>query len=62
MLLNKAKEVALKNGASSMWLGVWEHNIKAITFYKKHGFSIFGERTFVLGTAHQNDFLMKLEV
>lgn len=47
------------NNFRVIWLGVWVDNPKAIEFYKKWGFEIFGEHVFRLGTDDQNDFLMK---
>ena len=44
---------------SFIWLGVWEHNARAIEFYKKFGFTKFNEHVFTLGTDLQNDWLMK---
>ena len=41
-----------------IWLGVWEHNLKAISFYRKWGFERFGEHIFVLGNDPQTDWLM----
>lgn len=42
-----------------LWLGVWEKNERAIAFYKKFGFEIFGRHDFWLGKDKQNDLLMK---
>lgn len=56
--LNWSKE----EGFTTVWLGVWEHNQKALAFYQKMGFQRFGEHVFVLGTEVQNDFLMKKEI
>lgn len=56
--LNEAKDF----GVETVWLGVWEHNPKAIRFYEKMGFQRFGEHIFTLGTEVQHDFLMKKEV
>lgn len=56
--LHRAKDF----GAETVWLGVWEHNPKALRFYEKMGFQRFGEHVFTLGTEVQNDFLMKKEV
>jgi ribosomal protein S18 acetylase RimI-like enzyme len=42
-----------------LWLGVWEHNYKAVEFYKQWGFEIFGSHLFILGNDHQTDVLMK---
>ena len=45
-----------------VWLGVWEKNNRAISFYKKWGFEKFGEHSFTLGDDIQNDWLMKKEL
>ena len=45
-----------------IWLGVWEHNARAIEFYKKFGFTKFDEHVFMLGTDSQNDWLMKKNI
>lgn len=42
-----------------IWLGVNQENFKAIDFYKRYGFEVFGTKQFVLGTAIDEDFLMK---
>lgn len=52
------KEAAGKN-LQCVWLGVWEHNHKALTFYKKHGFEVFSSHEFILGSDRQTDLLMK---
>ncbi|MBS1689053.1 MAG: GNAT family N-acetyltransferase [Bacteroidetes bacterium] len=61
-LINACAEIAQKEGYSIIWLGVWEHNAKAIRFYEKMGFVKFGQHVFKLGNDLQNDFLMKLEI
>ena len=43
----------------TIWLGVWEKNTKALGFYKKMGFEIFGKHNFQLGDDAQTDLLMK---
>ena len=58
-LMQKCIDVALENNYQSLWLGVWEHNPKAIEFYQKWGFEIFGTHIFQLGDDAQTDFLMK---
>lgn len=45
-----------------LWLGVWEHNPKAIRFYQRHGFQKFGEHPYYIGTDEQTDWLLRLEV
>ena len=59
ILMQKCIDVALENNYKSLWLGVWEDNPKAIKFYQKWGFEIFGKHIFQLGDDAQTDFLMK---
>lgn len=54
-----ALRLAEEKGLAYVWLGVWEHNYKAIKFYQDRGFVRFGEHVFVLGEDRQTDFLMK---
>ncbi|WPU90992.1 GNAT family N-acetyltransferase [Mucilaginibacter sabulilitoris] len=61
-LLNFALQTARDMGLQYVWLGVWEHNQKAIDFYRKHGFDIFGSHPFMLGSEQQTDLLMKKEL
>ena len=58
LLMDGAKQRALRRGASSLWLGVWERNARAQAFYRKHGFSRVGRQTFVVGSDPQTDDLM----
>jgi ribosomal protein S18 acetylase RimI-like enzyme len=44
--------------ARTLWLGVWEHNPRAIAFYTRSGFRDVGSQGFVLGTDHQTDRIM----
>lgn len=60
LLLNKAMAVANEKLATSIWLGVWEKNGKAIRFYQKNGFVEFGKHLFKLGDDEQMDIMMKL--
>lgn len=61
-LLNFAIQTAVDKGFQHIWLGVWEHNHKAISFYEKHGFEKFGSHPFMLGDDKQTDLLMKKEL
>jgi diamine N-acetyltransferase len=58
-LMEKSFEVARKKDKEVVWLGVWEHNQRAIQFYRRFGFEKFGEHIFMLGNDKQNDWLMK---
>jgi ribosomal protein S18 acetylase RimI-like enzyme len=41
-----------------VWLGVWEHNPRAIAFYQKFGFAEVGSHIFPLGTDPQRDIIL----
>ena len=58
-LIQKCIEVALQKGYQSLWLGVWEYNPKAMSFYERWGFEKFGTHIFQLGDDAQTDYLMK---
>lgn len=45
-------------GADVLWLGVWDGNPRAITFYQKCRFEHVADKTFNLGTEVQRDFVM----
>lgn len=49
-------------GVRWLWLGVWERNLRAISFYKRHGFEVFGSHAFALGDDIQTDLLMRREI
>ena len=44
LLLNKAVEIARKEGIQRVELDVWSFNSEAKRFYAKHGFAAFNER------------------
>jgi len=58
-LMEACIEIAREKGTTWIWLAVWEHNGRAIAFYEKMGFEIFGKHIFVLGQDLQNDWEMK---
>jgi ribosomal protein S18 acetylase RimI-like enzyme len=51
---------ARERSADTVWLGVWEHNPRAVAFYRKAGFQSVGEHAFVLGQDVQRDIVMAL--
>ncbi len=61
-IYNKCIEVAKQTNKNLVWLGVWEHNLRAIAFYKKLGLQQFSTHTFMLGTDEQTDVLMKINI
>ncbi len=62
LLYDKAIEVAKQNNVDYVWLGVWEENPRAISFYKKNGFVEFNKHIFKLGDDEQIDIMMKLNL
>lgn len=45
-------------GARQLWLGVWEHNLRAIAFYRRVGFAQCSSHPFLLGSDLQTDWVM----
>jgi GNAT superfamily N-acetyltransferase len=58
-LMQYALDLAREIGKNWIWLGVWEHNHRAIDFYTKWGFEKFGDHPFILGSDTQTDWWMK---
>lgn len=58
MLMRATIEAASASGARTLWLGVWEHNPRAIAFYRKFGFVDAGSHEFMLGRDRQTDLIM----
>jgi diamine N-acetyltransferase len=50
--------IAEEKSYDFIWLGVWEHNPKAIKFYQKMGFEKFGTHIFDIGDDPQTDWMM----
>ncbi|MNO25569.1 Protease synthase and sporulation negative regulatory protein PAI 1 [compost metagenome] len=57
-LINKAIKIAIERNKEKIWLGVWEKNESALTFYKKMGFVQTGSHSFSMGDEEQIDFIM----
>jgi ribosomal protein S18 acetylase RimI-like enzyme len=57
-LLAACIDVLRQRASSAAWLGVWERNPRAISFYRKYGFVEAGEHEFRLGTDRQRDVIM----
>lgn len=57
-LMQTCMDIAREQHKKIIWLGVWEHNQRAIDFYAKWGFEKFGTHDFVLGKDVQTDWLM----
>ena len=62
ILYNTAHKIAKRIDADYIWLGVWEKNQRAISFYRKNGFVEFDRHIFKLGNDVQTDIMMKLKL
>lgn len=62
VLMEKARELAEIALVDFIWLGVWEHNPRAIRFYEKMGFKSFSTHSFLMGDEVQTDLLMQLRI
>ncbi len=62
VLMDKARQLAEAGGVDFIWLGVWEHNPRAIRFYEKTGFRSFSAHVFRMGDEDQTDILMRLDL
>jgi ribosomal protein S18 acetylase RimI-like enzyme len=58
-LMRGAEALAKGEGWESMWLGVWEHNLRGKKFYGKMGFGVVGEHKFLVGESVRRDWVME---
>jgi diamine N-acetyltransferase len=61
-IMRETLAVAAGAHCDALWLGVWEHNHKAIAFYRKQGFRTVGEHEFMLGQEVQRDLVLFKQV
>ena len=57
-LMTTVLSTAQDAGAHAVWLGVNQQNQRAQRFYRKHGFTISGTKTFRLGAGIESDYVM----
>lgn len=62
LILNEVKIKAILDSKKYIWLGVWEHNLKAIKFYERFGFEQFDSHIYDLGDDAQTDLMMRLPI
>ena len=60
-LMRAAEDAAQARGARTLWLGVWERNLRAQAFYRRQGFTVVGSHIFLLGSDPQRDLIMAKE-
>ena len=58
-LFEFALDLAEQSGATWAWLGVWERNFKAQSFYARYGFERFSQHHFPVGDKIDTDWLLK---
>jgi len=58
-LMSACLDEARRAGYETIWLGVWERNARAQSFYRKWNFRPVGEHLFLLGSDQQRDILME---
>lgn len=61
-IMREVLATAARENRDCIWLGVWEHNPRALAFYRKQGFRIVGEHVFRFGGTPQRDLIMAMEV
>lgn len=62
LMLQEIINLAKRLDKSYIWLGVWEHNPKAIRFYQRNHFQKFGEHPYYIGNDKQTDWLLRLDL
>lgn len=58
-LMRACLDEAASQDCTTMWLGVWENNLRAQAFYRKWEFVEVGTHVFQLGDDPQRDLLMQ---
>ena len=59
-LMRAALAEAARDNCDCLWLGVWEHNPRAMAFYRKFGLEVVGTHAFMLGLDRQRDLIMSV--
>lgn len=62
-MIEYAFSLAQQQQRDGLWLGVWEHNHRAMAFYRKYQFQIIGTHPFEMGAGLvEDDFVMFREL
>jgi diamine N-acetyltransferase len=61
-LMQASLELARAWGGDVIWLGVWEHNERALAFYTRHGFREAGDHVFTIGQQVDRDLILVKEL
>jgi diamine N-acetyltransferase len=62
MLMQACLDEAVKQGCDTVWLDVWEPNVRARAFYRKWGFIEVGTQLFQLGSDLQHDLILQRSI
>jgi GNAT superfamily N-acetyltransferase len=57
-LMEASVDIARAWGADVLWLGVWEHNERALAFYARNGFREAGDHIFKIGQQVDRDLIL----
>jgi len=61
-LMEHALDWARGQGATALYLGVWENNARAQRFYRRFGFEHVGEHAFMVGGTRDRDYIWRLDL
>ncbi|MFN2198107.1 MAG: GNAT family N-acetyltransferase [Anaerolineales bacterium] len=61
-LMQTCLDTARSEGFRTIWLGVWQHNQRALDFYFRWGFRTAGVKPFVLGDDVQQDLILEFSL
>lgn len=62
ILIEKAEQFVKEKNKKVIWLGVWEENLSALSFYKNKGFIQTSSHSFFMGDDEQTDLIMFKEI
>lgn len=62
VLLERCFAEAREMGKEVLWLGVWEENMRGLSFYRKHGFERVGTLTFPYGDSVGVNAVMRISL
>lgn len=61
-LMSAVLEEARRQGSDAAWLCVWEHNARALRFYRGQGFEVIGRTTYIFDGQPEDDHLLAISL
>jgi GNAT superfamily N-acetyltransferase len=58
VLMQAVEQAAREFAATHLWLGMWEHNARALAFYQKVGFAHVGWMDYHFGSKVERDYVL----